>query len=76
VQKNSVIVNTLHRICKPIRQVAPPALVLASKLKFFLLVTYYVDLWPFDLWRRSRVSRVMGFLRAIFQLAISFHSRL
>jgi len=36
----------------------------------------YLDLWPFDTWTLSQVTRVMGFLPTNFQLATPFHSQL
>ena len=72
-QRTSITADT--DICKLIRQVASPAVGFASKLKLFWLVTLllWVDCWPLN---GSRVTRLMGFLPANFQLDTPFHSQL
>jgi len=55
-----------------------PALPLLKIWRIFRLSINLIslDLWAFDLYMGSRVSRVVGFLHASFQLATPFHFRL
>ena len=70
-----------HRACRwcgssysiPVPRLKIVGLPLGKYGAFF--VSTLIDLWPFDLYMRSPVTRDMGFLLANFQLAMPFYFR-